>query len=158
MNNYAIIAGIVFLVLLVSYIVAKVRSNKGLMVLTANGWDMAMLLVCPVALFVAWCWGFDHPLNNVQTVCVVIASLCFAGTVIMSIVHNAGSIINIVLSILAKLFVIYLTLVAIGLLITAFIICIFLTIMRGRYDDDEIIILKYDHFLQSYVGYRYRAY
>lgn len=154
-ENKAIIAGVVFLVLLVSYIVAKVRSKKDLMVITANGWDMAMLLVCPVAIFVAWCWGFDHPLNDVQTVCMVIAGLCFTGTVIMSIVHNAGSFINIVLSILAKLFIIYLTLVAIFLLFTALIISILLTFMRSHDEDDDIIILKYDRFLHSYVGYRY---
>ena len=158
MNTNFIIAGIVFLVLLVCYIVAKVRSKRDLMVLTANGWDMAMLLACPVAIFVAWCWGFDHPLNTVQTVCVVIAGLCFTGTVIMSIVHNTDSVVDIILSILAKAFIVYLTLVAIGLLITVLIISFFLTIMRNHNDDDDIIILKYDHFLQSYVGYRYRAY
>ena len=155
MNTHFIIAGIVFLVLLVCYIVAKVRSKRELMVLTANWWDMAMLLASPIALFIAWCWGFDHPLNNVQMVFVVIAGLCLVGTVIMSIVHNADSFINIVLSIFAKLFIIYLTFVAIGLLITAFIISLFLTIMRSHHDDGgEIIIVQYDHFMKAYVGYR----
>ena len=85
-----IIMGIAFVILLVFYIIAKVKSKKYELVLTANGCDMAMLLSCPVAIFVAWRWGFDHPLNTVQIVCLVIAGLCLMGTIIMSIVHNSN--------------------------------------------------------------------
>lgn len=154
MNANVIIAGVVFLVLLVCYIIAKVRSNRDLMVLTANGWDMAMLLACPVALFVQMCWGYDHPLNNAQIVCMVIAGLCLTGTIIMSIVHNSDSFIDIVLSVLAKLFIVYLTLVAIFLFIMALLITLMISIMRSHEYDDEYILLKYDHFLHAYVGYR----
>ena len=148
-----IIIGIAFLILLVFYIIAKVKSKKYELVLTANGWDMAMLLACPVAIFVAWCWGFDQPLNTVQIVCLVIAGLCLMGTLIMSIVHNSGSFIDILISVLAKLFIVWLTFLVILILIVVLIVSILISIMRSH-NDDEYILLKYDHALRAYVGYR----
>ena len=153
-NTNLIIAGAVFLVLLIFYIIAKVKSKRYELVLTANGWDMAMLLACPVAIFVAWCWGFDHPLNTVQIVCLVIAGLCVIGTIIMSIVHNSGSFMGIVISVLAKLFIVWLTLMAIFLLIVALVVSVLITLMRSHNEDEEYILLKYDHALRAYVGYR----
>lgn len=153
-NIILIVVGVILLTLLVFYIIAKVKSKKGQLVLTANGWDMAMLLACPVAVFVAWCWGFDHPLNTVQIVCLVIAGLCLIGTIIMSIFHNSDRFMHIVISILAKLFIIWLTFMVILILVTAFIVCLLLSMMRSHNDDDEYILLKYDHALHAYVGYR----
>ncbi len=153
-NTNLIIAGAVFLVLLVFYIIAKVKSKRYELVLTANGWDMAMLLACPVAIFVAWCWGFNHPLNTAQIVCLVIAGLCLIGTIIMSIVHNSGSFMGIVISVLAKLFIVWLTLMAIFLLIVALVVSVLITLMRSHNEEDEYILLKYDRALRAYVGYR----
>lgn len=153
-NQNFIIAGIVFLVLLVFYIIAKVKSKRGQLVLTANGWDMAMLLACPVAIFVAWCWGFDNPLNTAQIVCLSIAGACFLGTAIMSIVHNQGNVMGMIISILAKLFIVWLTLMIILLLITVLIISVVISMMRSHDDDDDYILLKYDRALHAYVGYR----
>ena len=153
-NTNLIVAGIIFLTLLVFYIIAKVKSNRGDLVLTANGWDMAMLLACPIAIFIAWCWGFDHPLNTAQTICIVIAGLCFIGTAIMSIVHNEGEFINILISVLAKLFIVWLTLMIILLLITIFIFSVIISCIREHNYDDEYILLKYDHALHAYVGYK----
>ena len=153
-NTNLIVAGIIFLTLLVFYIIAKVKSNRGDLVLTANGWDMAMLLACPIAIFIAWCWGFDHPLNTAQTICLVITGLCFVGTAIMSIVHNEGVFMNILISVLAKLFIVWLTLMIFLLLITIFIISVIISFIREHDDDDEYILLKYDRALHAYVGYK----
>ena len=149
-----IIAGVAFLVLLIFYIIAKVKLNRGDLVLTANGWDMAMLLACPVAIFIAWCWGFDHPLNTAQTICIVIASLCFVGTAIMSIVHNEGDFMNILISVLAKLFIVWLTLMIILLLIAVFLFSVIISCIGEHNDGDEYILLKYDRALHAYVGYK----
>lgn len=149
-----IIMGVAFVVLLVFYIIAKIKSKKGELVLTANGWDMAMLLACPVAIFIASCWNFDHPLNTAQIVCLVIAGLCLIGTIIMSIVHNLGNFMNIMISILAKLFVIWLTMIVIALLVAIFIFSVIITMMRGHDNDEDYILLKYDRALRAYVGYK----
>lgn len=149
-----ITVGVVFVILLVFYIIAKVRSKRGDMVFTANGWDMTMLLACPVSIFIAWCWGFDQPLNTVQIICLVVAGLCLIGTSIMSIVYNKGVFLDILISIMAKLFVVWLTLIIILLVIVIFIISVIISFISSHNDDDEYIILKYDHALRAYVGYR----
>lgn len=153
-NTTLIITGIALAILLVFYIIAKVKSKKGALILTANGWDMAMLLTCPVAIFVASCWDFNHPLNTAQIICLVIAGLCLFGTVIMSIAHNQGKFMNILISILAKLFIVWLTIFVIFLLITIFIITVIISMAKGHDNDDEYILLKYDHALRAYVGYK----
>lgn len=153
-NTNLIIVGTVFLVLLVFYIIARVKSNRGDLVLTANGWDMTLLLACPIAIFIAWCCGFDHPLNTAQTICLVIAGLCFVGTAIMSIVHNKGEFMYILISIFAKLFIVWLTLIIILLLIAVFVISVIISFINDHDDDDEYILLKYDRALHAYVGYK----
>lgn len=153
-NTTLVIVGVVLPVLLVFYIIAKVKSKRGELILTANGWDMAMLLLCPVAICIASIWDFNHPLNTAQVVCLVIAGPCLVGTLIMSIVHNQGKIMNIVISILAKLFIIWLTAFVIFLLIAIFIFTVIISMVRGHDNDDEYILLKYDHALRAYVGYR----
>lgn len=153
-NTNLIVAGVIFVILLIFYIIAKVKSKRGQMVLTANGWDMAMLLACPVAIFVAWCWGFDNPLNTAQIVCLSIAGVCFLGTAIMSIVHNQGNVLGMVISILAKLFIVWLTLMIIMLLIAMLVISVVISMMSHHDDDDDYILLKYDRALHAYVGYR----
>lgn len=153
-NSSLIITSLVLLALLVFYIIAKVKSKKGILVLTANGWDMALLLACPIAIFVAWCWGFDQPLNTAQMVCLVIAGFCMVGTIIMSIVHNSGRVMCIVISILAKLFIVWLTIFVLLLLIAILIFSVIISLAKGHNDDDDYILLKYDHALRAYVGYR----
>ena len=153
-NTTLIITGIALAILLVFYIIAKVKSKKGALILTANGWDMTMLLTCPVAICVASCWDFNHPLNTAQIVCLVIAGLCLVGTFIMSVVHNQGKFMNVLISILAKLFIVWLTIFVIFLLIAIFIITVIISMAKGHDNDDEYILLKYDHALRAYVGYR----
>ena len=149
-----IFVGIAFVILLGCYIASLILSKKGKMTFTSNSWDMTMLLACPIAIFIAWCWGFDSPLNTAQYICLTIAGLCFIGTSIMSVYSNLGNWWGITLSILAKLFVVWLTLIIILLLITILIISIILTFM-GNNEKDEYILLKYDRSLRAYVGYRY---
>ena len=60
---------------------------------------------------------------------------------------------NIVISILAKLFIIWLTVFVIFLLIAIFIFTVIISMMKGHDNDDEYILLKYDQTLRAYVGY-----
>ena len=154
-TNYKLyIAIAVAIALLVFYFIAKSRSKKGELVLTASGWDMAMLLAVPIALFIAWCWGFDHPLNTPQTVFVVVAGLCFAGTCIMSIVHNRDSFGDAVLSILGKMFIILFTFWTIAIVAALLILYLLLSLVAHS-PRDEYIVLKYDRYLDAFVGYLY---
>jgi hypothetical protein len=150
-----IMAGIFLLACLICYIIAKVKSKRGEMVLTANGWDKALLLITPACVFVSWFWGFDHEPNSIQTVLFIVAGVCFAGTLIFSIMFNKGNIAGILLSIFAKIFIIWLTIFVLFLALCILIISIVITIMSKDKDDDKYILLKYDKYLDAYVGYKY---
>ena len=158
-NNQTTIitAGIFLLFSLVCYIIARIKSKRGQMVLTANRWDKTLLLIAPICLFVSWFWGFDHVPNTIQTVLFVVAGACFAGTLLFSIIHNGGSIFNILLSVFAKIFIIWLTIFLLLILLILLVISVIITLMTKRNDDDEYVLLKYDKTLDAFIGYKYKS-
>ena len=85
---------------------------------------------------------------------VVVAGLCFAGTCIMSIVHNRDSFGDAVLSILGKMFIILFTLWTIAIVAALLILYLLLSLVAHS-PRDEYIVLKYDRYLDAFVGYRY---
>ena len=149
-----IILGSVLLVALVCYIIALVKSKKGEMVFTANGWDMTLLLTCPILILVGSFMQENPSLDTIRYVLWGIAGVCFIGTIIFSIVSNKDSIWKMLCSILAKIFVIWLTMFVILLLIVIFVVYVILFFVRDRNEDGEYILLKYDRFLKAYVGYK----
>ena len=154
-RTIGIIVLCVLVVSLVTYIIALVKSKRGEMVFTANGWDMALLLICPVLLLIGE-WMRENPeLDTARYVLLGISGACFLGTVIFSIVSNKGSFWKITCSILAKIFVVWLTVLIILLLIAILLFYIMISLIRKNEEDDgEYILLKYDNFLKAYVGYR----
>ena len=150
-----IILGVVLLITLVCYIIALVKSKKGEMTLTTNGWDMALLLTCPVLILVGSFMQENPSLEQTRYILWGVAGVCFIGSVIFSIVSNKDSFWKILCSILAKVFIVWLTMVIIMLLIAIFIFYLIAFFMRDRSEDDgEYILLKYDKFLKAYVGYK----
>ena len=85
---------------------------------------------------------------------VVVAGLCFAGTCIMSIVHNRDSFGDAVLSILGKMFIILFTFWTIAIVAALLILYLLLSLVAHS-PRDEYIVLKYDRYLDAFVGYRY---
>jgi len=143
--------------LLVFYIIALIMSKRNSeLTISVSGWDKAMLLIAPTALFIANCWGWDEPVNTAQGVFLTIAGVCFVGTLAMTIFYSHGHFGWIIISILAKLFIICLTMFIIALIIALAIIFIMLSFIGDHHDEEEVIILKYDRFLDAYVGYRRR--
>ncbi len=61
-----IIIGCILLFALVCYIIALVKSKKGEMVLTTNGWDMALLLSCPILILVGSLMQENSALNQTR--------------------------------------------------------------------------------------------
>lgn len=154
MQNVDLIIGIsVLVILLTCYIIALVKSKRGEMVLTSNGWDMALLLACPIFFFAGWCVGLQPPYNTFQYVVFGISAICLLGTIIFSIIANTDSIWKILCSILAKLFIVWLTLFILLLLITILVVYAIVQVMK-EHENEEFILLKYDRFLHAYVGYR----
>lgn len=150
-----IIIAIVLSITLVCYIVALVESKRDEMVLTTNGWDMALLLICPVLILIGSFMQENPSLEQTRYALWGIAGACFIGTIVFSIVSNSGSFWKILCSMLAKVFVVWLTMLIIMLLIAIFIFYVIAFFMRDRGEDDgEYILLKYDKFLKAYVGYK----
>ena len=150
-----IIIGVVLAVTLICYIIALVKSKRGEMVLTTNGWDMALLLTCPILILVGSFMQENPSLDTVRYILWVVAGVLFIGTMIFSIVSNKGSFWKILCSILAKVFVVWLTMFVVMLLIAIFIFYLVAFLVRDRNEDEgDYILLKYDKFLKAYVGYR----
>ena len=150
-----IIIGVVLAITLICYIIALVKSKRGEMVLTTNGWDMALLLTCPILILVGSFMQENPPLDTVRYILWVVAGVLFIGTMIFSIVSNKGSFWKILCSILAKVFVVWLTMFVVMLLIAIFIFYLVAFLVRDRNEDEgDYILLKYDKFLKAYVGYR----
>lgn len=150
-----IIIGVVLLITLVCYIIALVKSKKGDMTLTTNGWDMALLLTCPVLVLIGSFMQENPSLEQTRYILWGVAGVCFIGSVIFSIVSNKDSFWKILCSILAKVFIVWLTMFIIMLLIVIFIFYVIAFFVRDRSDDDgDYILLKYDKFLKAYVGYK----
>lgn len=152
-NIDLIIAGSVLVILLTCYIIALVKTKHGEMVLTTNGWDMAILLACPIFYFAGWCVGLQPPFNTFQYVVWSLSTICLIGTIVFSIVSNIDSLWKILCSILAKLFIVFLTLVVIFLMLLILVFQFTMLLLRDR-EEEEYILLKYDRFLHAYVGYR----
>ena len=141
------------IILLAAYITARVKSKQGELVITANTFDKILILLSPVLFFIAWCIGFDHKLSEAQIVLLSLSGLMLQGSIVFSIIANKGNWLNITLSILAKLFIFVLTNFLLLLLLTLLIIYILFTI-SGHGSREETYIVKYDHFLDQWVGYR----
>lgn len=154
-TTFWIVFGIVFAILLTCYIIALVKSKRGDMVFTTNGWDMALLLTCPILILVGSFMQENPSLDTARYILWIVAGIFFLGIVTFSIVSNKGSIWKILCSILAKVFVVWLTMFVIILLIAILIFYLIAFFMRDRNDNEgDYILLKYDKFLKAYVGYK----
>jgi len=92
-------------VLLIAYIVAIVRTRKGLMYTFANWWDFIILMVAALCLSISLLNIFGGEATSTQWIIFSVGIIAFAGSLFMSIKINQGNGLNIAISICAKLFV-----------------------------------------------------
>lgn len=138
------------IILLAAYITARVKSKKRELVITANTFDKILILLSPVLFFIAWCIGFD---SEFSIVLLSLSGVMLQGSIIFSFIANKGDWLNITLSIMAKLFIFVLTVFLLFLFLAYLIISFLITISRHS-SMEETYIVKYDHFLDQWVGYR----
>ena len=148
-----LIVGVVVIVIasLVCYIIARVKLNRGELFLVANGWDVAMVLVaatCGCALCV---WLNSMPKNEIILFS-SIGGVAFLGSAAMSVVHNWGGFGKIVISVLAKVFVVFLSMLSIPVIaVTSFVISIIALISK---DFDLFRILNFKWLFMLIMGPR----
>ena len=144
---------IILAVLLICYIIARVKSKRGDLVITANIFDKILIILSPILFFVAWCIGFDHELIPLQIILLVLSGLMLMGSILFSIFANLGNIFHIIISILAKIFIFVFTNFLLLLLIVI-VVFSFMRAVTSHNDTDGTYVMKYDHFLDQWVGYR----
>jgi hypothetical protein len=147
-----ILLGCGALILLVCYIIARVKSKRGSMVLTVNRWDMTLLLAGPVIFVLGWCLGSIQFFNTIRIILFSLAGLCLLGSIIFSIVANKESVWKVICSVLAKIFLAVLTVLGV-LILLAVLVYILIKLFMGRIDQEGVGFVKYDSVLREYVCY-----
>lgn len=144
---------VILVILLICYIIARVRSKRGDLVITANIFDKILIIVSPILFFIAWCIGFDHELTPLQIILLVLSGVMLIGSILFSIFANLGNIFNIIISILAKIFIFIFTNFLL-LLLVVIVVFSFMRAMTSHNDTEGTYVMKYDQFLDQWVGYR----
>jgi hypothetical protein len=144
---------VVLVILLICYIIARVRSKRGDLVITANIFDKILIILSPILFFVAWCIGFDHELTPLQIILLILSGLMLIGSILFSIFANLGNIFHIIISILAKIFIFIFTNFLL-LLLVVIVLFSFMRAVTSHNDTEGTYVMKYDHFLDQWVGYR----
>lgn len=147
-----ILLGCGALILLVCYIIARIKSKRGSMVLTVNRWDMTLLLAGPVIFVLGWCLGSIQFFNTIRIILFSLAGLCLLGSIIFSIVANKESVWKVICSVLAKIFLAALTVLGV-LILLAVLVYILIKLFMGRIDQEGVGFVKYDSVLREYVCY-----
>lgn len=141
----AIIALVIALIVL--YIIARVKSSHGEMKITANSFDKFLLIGSPIVFFIGvLVYDFNHEWGEIL---VYIAGIMFLVSLGFSIQANLGSVWHMALSIIAKIFIFVSVFIIEMVILFLFIVRLF-----NRSDTSETYVVKYDHFLNEWVGYR----
>lgn len=127
--------GLVLLIaLLIVYIIATVMSRGGVLVVWAGPLDKALVIVSAVLFFIAWAIGNGQELSSPQITLISISILLMIVSIVFSVMVNAGNILNIILSILSKLFVF--VLVNFSLLVLIVVLLVYFMIKVAKHSRD----------------------
>lgn len=140
--------------LLCCYIAALVLSKKEKMVLTASKFDMALLLIAPVITVIGSLIYDESTDKTIGIVILSVAGVMFLGSLIYSVVYNWTNYWGIFLSIMAKLFIFWLTAFITAILIALIFVYVIISLASRNSEDGDTIILHYDKAIGAYVGYR----
>jgi uncharacterized protein len=110
-----IIAALIGLFLLVCYIIAFVKLKRGDNIVPVAGWFDIILMFLAVILIPVGAVAVANS-KDYFVLALVVGSLCFLGSIAFSIVKNKGNPFNIIVSIFAKLFLVFISLIIITLI------------------------------------------
>ena len=121
---------------LIFYTAALYMADEGRIVFTANGGDETFMLLVSILIAITSFIGWEAPLHPALYVLFAFATLFFIGSLAISVIYNSGDILGMLISIMAKIFVIYFS-----ILVIYFFVFIFLLILTI-----EIIIFLDDYY------------
>lgn len=99
----------VLAILLVSFIAAVIGSRYGGVVFVANWIDWALVIGAAILYFISLLIGTEDNLSQPQVTLMVISGIMMIISLVLSVIYNLGNILNILISILAKIFLFVLT-------------------------------------------------
>lgn len=153
-NQYMLIVEIaIFALLLVCYIIARVKLKQGTLVITANVFDKILIILSPILFFIVWCIGFSNELSPLQILLLGLSGVMLIVSILFSVFANLGNVWNILISVMAKLFIFVFTNILLFLLMVVWVFSILRTMM-SRDNHEDTYIMRYDYFLDRWVGYR----
>ena len=120
--------------LLIVYIFATVISRGGVLVIWAGPLDKALVIVSAVFFFIAWAIGNGQELSSPQITLISISILLMIVSIVFSVMVNARNILNIIISILSKLFVF--VLVNFSLLVLIVVLLVYFMIKVAKHSRD----------------------
>ena len=121
---------VVLIILLIVYIFAEIISRGGTLILFVTPLDKVLVIVSACLYFIAWLVDSGHGFTAFQTTLFSLSGLLMLVSVTLSIIYNKFNILNIALSILAKLF--YFVFVNIMLLLFIVVALVYILIKIAR--------------------------
>ena len=157
-----IILIIALLISMVCYIVARIRMSKEKLVLTAGRLDVTFVMISPLFAIIGWMFNKILPsLEIVIWIFYTIAIICFALSIMYSIIENKESPWDIGWSIGAKIFIFITTIFIIVFSIIAIMIYMVYYLIKQLSKSDEeaerdshgiLALPQYRKFMNAYVG------
>lgn len=126
---------VILIILLICYIIAKIMSKNGILVIWANKLDKILVIIAAILTFIAILLEDSHNLPDVRIVLYIIAGIMMLVSIIFSIISNLGHLLNIILSILAKLFVFWLINISLFMIIVVLIVSLIFKASDRNRDD-----------------------
>lgn len=144
--------GLIFAgVSLVCYIIAQILSSKRDLVITTNTADKVLLIVGSIAFLVHSFASESKAPDTVVNVALGIALLAVIISFVLSYTSNTPNALYIILSIMAKIFL----LITISVAIMLLIVYVFISaISSSNSTDDGWQVAGYDSITNTYFGYR----
>ena len=153
---------IALLISLVCYIVARIRMSKEKLVLTAGRMDVTFVMISPLFAIIGWLIRETLPSMYVVTwIFWTIAIICFALSIMYSIIENKESGWDIGWSIGAKIFIFITTIFIIIFSIVAMLVYMVYYLIKQLAKSDEeaekdshgkLALPQYRKFMNAYVG------
>lgn len=144
-----VILGICF----IGYIIAQILSIRGSLIITTGWLDKLLIIISAIALFIN-SLASDAEAKDIANTALIIGLITMGISIIISILANIPNPLYIILSILAKFFLFFLTSFIVAIIIVYLIFSFFVSIMSSSSVDSGWHILEYDPWTNAYFGYR----
>lgn len=152
-SNTKTTIGFVIGICFIGYIIAQILSIRGSLIITTGWLDKLLIIISAIALVIN-ALASDAEAKDIANTALIIGLITMGISIIISILANIPNPLYIILSILAKFFLFFLTSFLVAIIIVYLIFSFFVSIMSSSSVDSGWHILEYDPWTNAYFGYR----